>query len=116
MLIGSAKGEYSVAKVRKNKLNICSGQLQFNHFVDNAREPNCVKGLRNIKKQGFIMLEIVKCFMNVLNSPKQLVRRGIFRPKTKLLWHVSVTFVTVLGNCVQIFYEGMEVHLQVYNS
>ena len=90
MFIGYSNGECSAAKVRKNTLNICSGKLQFNRFVDKARVSNCVSGLRNIKKKDPNMLGIVKCIMNVFNDPKQLVRREMLWLKAKLPWHVSV--------------------------
>ena len=80
MVIGNVNVEYSVAKVRKNKLSICSVELQSSHFEDNARLSNCVTGLHNIKIESPNMFEIVKCMVNVFNNPKQLLRRGMF-------WH-----------------------------
>ena len=60
----------------KKKMNLRNGELHFNHFVDKARVPNCVKGLRNTKKKNSNMLGIVKCKMNVFNDSKQLMRRN----------------------------------------
>ena len=50
VFIGNTNFDCSVAKVRKNNLNICSREFEFNHFADEDRVPNCVKGLRNIKR------------------------------------------------------------------